>query len=194
MRRAAVALSAWFLAAPILAVEAAHEEAHVETWLGIPSWIFWTINLIVFFGLIAYFAGPAVVQFFDDKRRQIRHDLERAEEQRAEAEEMEVRLASQIASLKQEIDELRERAESEGEREREEIIAEAERERKRLVEQTESEISQRLREARRELSEHAAELAGQIAESRLDSGLTEADRERVVERNLARLEGLERSR
>ena len=159
-----------------------------DTFLGLPRWIFLAFNLIVFIGILVYFAGPAVAAFLGEKRDEVTKALAEAERQRAEAEAMSEKLAAQVAALRAEVEELRERAEREGEREREEILREAARERDRIKQQTEDEIAHRLEQARQELTRHAVELASRLAEERLESTITADDRHRLFEANLARLE------
>ncbi len=198
------ALLVALLAAPVFAAEpaghepAAHDAAAAEhasggehdagTFLGLPYEVFWTINLIVFLGGLAWAAGPALVRFLEDKQRGIAHALAEADRQREEAATMESRLAAQIAELRREVDELSARAEREGQREREEILAEAGREAARVEQSARAEIAQGLQQAQQQLTAHAARLATELAEQRLASGLTRDDRKRLFRDNLARLE------
>jgi len=183
-------VTAAFLAAPAFAAEAAeHGGEHVkQTFLGLPYEVFWTLNLVVFLGLLAKFAGPALVKFLEGKQQDLAHALAEADRQRAEAAGMEGRLAAQIADLRREVDELAARAEREGQREREEILAEAQRESARIETAARTEIAQGLQQAKAQLTAHAAKLATDLAEDRLSSGLTREDKKRLFRDNLARLE------
>jgi F-type H+-transporting ATPase subunit b len=196
-RVAIVALVAVLVLAPVPAsaaeAEAEHGEHAAQTFLGLPYEVYWTFNLIVFIGLLAYAAGPALVRFLEDKQREIAHELAEADRQRAEAAGMESRLAAQIAELRQEVDEVAARADREGAREREEILAEAARERVRVEERARAEIAQGLLQAKQQLTAHAARLAADLAEQRLTAGLTREDRKRLFRDNLARLESKEGS-
>ena len=196
LRRSGSALAllatAALLASPAFAAEPAEHAAGAEhasaTVLGLPYPVFWTINLVVFFGLLAYFAGPAVIKFLEGKQQDLAHALAEADRQREEAAGMESRLAAQIAELRREVDELATRAEREGPREREEILAEAERESVRIETAARAEIAQGLQQAKLQLTAHAAKLATDLAEQRLAAGLTREDRKRLFRDNLARLE------
>ncbi|MDX1630833.1 MAG: hypothetical protein R3234_03175 [Thermoanaerobaculia bacterium] len=163
-------------------------EHEADTWMGIPRWIILTLNLVVFFGILIYFAGPAVAEFLQGKQEEVDTALREAERQRAEAERMSDQLKEKIEDLRAEMADLRSRAEREGRREREEILREAARERERVKEQTKHEISHRLDQAREELTRHAVALASDLAERKLSSELTEDDKKRLFERNLVRLE------
>jgi len=158
------------------------------TVLGMPQWVALSINLVVFFGAIGYFAGPALIKFLGGKQLDVEHALERASRQRADAEQMESRLTAKIDELRQEVDELADRSEREGERERREILAEAEREVARVQQQTKNEIEHHLQQARQDLTRHAAQLAGKLAGDRLAASVTGADRRRLFDDNLLRLE------
>ncbi len=180
-------VAAALLAAPALGAESA-EHAGSGTFLGLPREVYWTLNLVVFLGVLFKFAGPPVVRFLEDKQRQLAHQLAEAQRQREEAETMEARLAAQIAELRREVDEVAARAEREGEREREEILAEAERECARIEAAVRAEIEQGLQQARQQLTSHAAMLAAELASQRLTDGLSREDRKRLFRDNLARLE------
>jgi F-type H+-transporting ATPase subunit b len=175
------------LAAPALAAEAG-EHADSGKFLGLPREIYWTVNLVVFIGILVWTAGPAVVRFLEDKQREVNHQLADAARQREEAAQMEGRLVAQIAELRHEVEELTARSEREAERERLEILAEAERERGRLEQSARTQIEQGLQQARQQLTAHAAKLSADLAEQRLESGLTREDRKRLFRDNLARLE------
>jgi F-type H+-transporting ATPase subunit b len=195
-RTASALAAAALAAAPAFAAEAAEHAAehgaageHVSAkFLGLPYEVFWTLNLVVFLGLLAYFAGPAVIRFLEGKQRDLSHALAEADRQRQEAAGMEQRLAAQIAELRREVDELAGRAEREGQREREEILAEAQRESARIETAARAEIAQGLQQAKLQLTAHAAKLATELAEQRLATGLTREDKKRLFRDNLARLE------
>jgi len=197
-RAAATLAASALLAAPALAAEAAEHAVAGEhgaatehasaKFLGLPYEVFWTLNLVVFLGLLAKFAGPAVIKFLEGKQRDLAHDLAEADRQRREAAGMEERLAAQIAELRHEVDDLAARAEREGQREREEILAEAQRESARIETATRAEIAQSLQQAKAQLTAHAAKLATDLAEQRLTTGLTREDKKRLFRDNLARLE------
>lgn len=181
-----VAVGAMLLfVAPLAASEGA---AGSDKWLGVPRWILLSINLFIFFGLLAYFVGPLLRSYLDGKRQEVRDSLAEAKRQQREAHDMATKLSGQIAELQKEVEELRVRADREGERERLEILAEAERERARFESQAEEEVRHRLQQAREELSQHAVALAGRLAQQRVAAGMTEADRTRLFDVNLSRLE------
>ena len=177
-------------ALPALAAEAEHaaEEGHGATFLGLPTWIWMTLNLLVFWGLIIYLVGPAITRFLDARGKSIEEGLREARERRAAAETLRATLGQKIAELEREVEELSRRAEAEGRREGEQILAQAQRERDRLLTQARGEIDYRLAQARQELKEYTATLAASLARERLESELSPADKRRLFEENVTRLE------
>jgi|CXWL01.1.fsa_nt_gi F-type H+-transporting ATPase subunit b len=190
------AAGAFFLALALPAVAMAAEagehgvggEHAPATFLGLPQWIWLTLNLILFLGALFYFLAPPLTRFLDARAEEIRHSLRRAAEQLEESKTLRAGVGAKIAALEAEVRELEAKSQREGERERGEILAEAGRERERMLAQTREEIAYRLAQARQQLTAHTAALAAQLAEERLARELTPADRNRVFERNLRGLD------
>lgn len=159
-----------------------------STWLGLPAWIWMLANLILFFGLLAYFLVPPVTRYLEGRGRQIREELEEARERRREAAELQAGLGDKMARLEAQIQEILSRAESEGRKEHDAILAQAEREQERLLEQARSEIDHRVIQARQELRTYTAELAARLAREDLERRVDTGERRRIFRRNLARLE------
>ena len=171
---------------PILAAEeAAHEP---EIFLGLPKWIWMSANLALFLWLLARFLGPPIVGALNERAKEIREGLARAQEQQKEAAEMKASLESQIATLEVEMDEVLSRAKQDGERERQEILEQAERESRRIFEQADQEIQYRLTQAKSDLTEHTARLAAELARQKLESSIGADDLHRLFDENLSRLE------
>ena len=158
------------------------------TWLGVPRVVFLWGNLAIFFGLGAYYIWPAFLRFLESKGEEIRKAYDEARRQNQEMATMGGRLEAQIAELHQEVEDLKARAEREGQAERQEIIAQAERERDRILAQTKAEVDYRFEQARRQLTRHTAELAAQLTREMLETELTADDRSRLFAENVRRLE------
>jgi ATP synthase F0 subunit b len=157
------------------------------TFLGLPSWIWLTANLLLFLWILRRLIAPPLTRFLDARGEEIRRALRRAASEQQEARELRENLTAKLAALEHEVEEIRARAAREGEREKAEILAQAERERDRMLAQAREEIAFRVAQARHELAAHTAALAAQLAEERLERDLTPADRERVFQRNLTQL-------
>lgn len=185
-RLASLVLCAAALSGPALA--ATGGPSLTDTWLGVPRWVWLTLNLVIFWGGIFYFAGPAIRRFLDQRAEGIAQSLAHARSQRADAESMRASLQGRIDELVREMAELEARAEREAEHERAEMLAQAEREKERLLAQTRDVIEQRVEEARRALRRHAAELATRLVAEQLQGRLAEGDQKRLFEENLQRLD------
>jgi ATP synthase F0 subunit b len=185
LTRCGVVLAA---AAATLPLWAAAAEGEPTTFLGLPRWVWLWLNLALFLGILGYFLVPGIKQFLETRAREIHDSLERSRTQQDEARRMRADLTGQIEALRREMDELVRRTESDAEREREEILAQAERERERLLQQTQQEVALRVAQAKKELQRHAAELAATIARERIERAVDPAERERLFEQSLARLE------
>ena len=115
-------------------------------------------------------------------------DLERSRQQRQEAENAKASLEGQIAELKEEMDEILQRAEADATREREEILARAELERERLLARTQEEIRLRVAQAREELTAHTARMAAELARQQIQASIDSDDVDRLFEDSVTRLE------
>jgi F-type H+-transporting ATPase subunit b len=111
----------WITSAAIFAaaffahgVQAAHaaEGAGIEhgSWLLL---MFFTINFILFVGVLVYFAGPAARKFFADRAVTIRTGLSRAEKAFAEAQDIANKAAARMAALAAELKKLGDELEQE---------------------------------------------------------------------------------
>lgn len=188
-RRASRAVLVVVLAGGALAARPAAAAADpTEPWLGLPSWIWMLANLVLFFGLLAYFLVPPITRYLEGRGRQIHEELEEARERRREAAELQAGLGDKVARLEDQIQEILTRAETEGRKEHDAILAKAEREQERLLEQARSEIDHRVAQARQELRTYTAELAARLAREDLERRMDAGERRRIFRRNLARLE------
>jgi F-type H+-transporting ATPase subunit b len=177
---ASVALVMLLGASPALAATAEGG----TTWLGLPVWVWAWGNLLVFWGIVARYAGPPVRDFFVQRKLKIRDQLQQAAAQRREAAEMRATLTAKLAELQAEVERLRADSELQGRRESEQILAQAARERERIVQQTGAEIEQRTKRARQELVRLSADLAADLARERIERTITPEDRHRLVHRGL----------
>jgi len=158
------------------------------TWLGVPTWIWMAVNLVIFFGILGYLLVPPITRFLEARARRIYEELEEARERRAEAAELQAGLGAKVDALEEQIAEILARAESEGVKEHDAILEQAEREKERLLAQAQGEIGHRLAQARQELKDYTAELAARLAREQLERELGPEERRRIFRRNLSRLE------
>ncbi|HVS15293.1 MAG TPA: hypothetical protein VMV46_15300 [Thermoanaerobaculia bacterium] len=159
-----------------------------ETWFGLPRWVWATLNLLIFWGVLLRFVLPLARNYFVSRGKAIREELALARRQRAEAEGMRDQLARRLAELEAAMAEAAARSEEEGARERERILEQAALDRDKIVQQTGDEIANHLALAKAELVALTAQLAADLARGEVERRITPEDRRRIFERSLRRLE------
>ncbi|MEW5877580.1 MAG: hypothetical protein AB1751_05895 [Acidobacteriota bacterium] len=178
----------WWVAGVWLTAQAAEAaEGAAETFLGLPTVLWKTANLVVFLGVLAWLLARPLSRFFHTRREEIARDLREAERLRAEAAAMQQQMSAKLAALEGEMVALRDRLRREGEAERDRLIAEGEQEAAKFLRQVEDEATRRLLAARQQLAREAAEAAAAVAWEILGKELTPQDRDRIFEATLARL-------
>ena len=173
------------LAEPALAAEVGGGRTH---FLGLPMWVWLTANLVVFWGLIFKFAGAPVSAYLTARAERIAEAARVAGQQRQDAAELKSSLEAKIEELRGEVDALIEHSRHAAEQEKQEILEQAEEEKARLLAQTRDEINSRVAVAKEDLRREAAALATKLATEQLTSTLGAADRDRLFDEALARLE------
>jgi F0F1-type ATP synthase membrane subunit b/b' len=158
-----------------------------ETFLGLPTVLWKTVNAVVFFGLLVYLLARPLARFFHARGEQIRQQAFEADRQLTASAQMKADMESRIAALEGEITALRERLRADGEREREALENLGSAEAARLLAQVRDEASRRVKEAQVALAREAADVAAGLAAQILAHELTPADRERIFTDTLKRL-------
>lgn len=152
-----------------------------------------TGNLLLLLGVLVYFGGKPVRKFFADRRNQIRGDLDEAAGLLEAAETRYAEWQRKLIDLEQDIETIksegRQRAEAEGEA----IVAGAQAAAERIHRNAKASVDHELRRAQAALRAEAAQLATQMAEQILMEKLSDADRERVMDELIARVESSERA-
>ena len=97
------------VAAPSLAF-AAEETAPEGTWFGT---LFFSINFLLFVGILYRFAGPMLGAFFRDRASGIRSQIDRLNSALQEAQDLANRAAARMAQLEQEAAQLKSEIDSE---------------------------------------------------------------------------------
>lgn len=176
----------FFVGALAFAIIVDHGKKH----LGIPDYVWLAVNLTAFLYLLYRFVGLPLGGFLDSRRDNIGHELAAAERKLAEAEELHHEVLQRLDQVEQEVAEIRERAEAQGRAEAERIEAQAKAEEERFLTRIEAEISRRGKETRQRLAEETAVLTAQMTRELLEREMTDADRQRVLERSLAALKAV----
>ena len=157
------------------------EEEHHSVWAG----LLWpTVNFAILFGTLWYFLKTPFSNYLRDRHTAIRKELVEAAAVSSAASAQLAELERKLQALPGEIDALRARGAEEIASEEARIAALAAAERERMLEQTRREIDLQVRLAKRELVEHAADLSVQLASNRIQTQITPADQERLVDRYL----------
>jgi len=146
------------------------------------------LNLMLLLGIVVYFARKPIRAFFGDRRTQIQDELQRTAALRAEAEARSAEWQRRLATLDSEVAAIRATARERAEAERTRIMADAEAAAERIRGDARAAVEQELRRARARLRQESSELAIQIAAERLEQQLTDADRDRLLDDFIERIE------
>ncbi len=165
---------------------------HGNRHLGVPDYLWLSINLTVFLFLLEKYVGRPMAAFLETRREGIASELERAKAQLVEAEELRAESTRRLQEIEQEITRLGERAAEEGRAEAQRIAEQARQEEDRLVRRVEDEITRRAAETRAQLAQDTADLTAELAREILEHEMTDADRERVFASSLEALRGVEK--
>jgi len=160
-----------------------------DTWLGIPRVVWYTLNLLLFFGLLGWLLAKPMAAFFRTRREEIARALAEATRQQEEAVRMKAEMEQRVASLEGEIAALRQRLRDDGARERAALVQQGEEEAQRLLAQMDREAARRREEAQAALAREAAGIAAELAWELLQREVTPDDRERIFRTTLERLRG-----
>jgi F-type H+-transporting ATPase subunit b len=173
------------LMGPVLfAEEAAASGGHEKTYFGIPGWILKTANMLLFIGVLVYFAGGPVKKAFAERSAAIKQAAEDARERREKADRMAGDIQARLSAIEAEVRAIHERAQAEGERQKRELIAAAEAESQKILANARNEVDNRLKHARTELTEFAGQLASERAEQILREKITDQDQQKLFAESL----------
>ncbi len=146
------------------------------------------INFAILASLLVYFAAKPLKEFFINRHRVVKEDLEGAERSKKEAEERHQEYQKKLSEIEQELAKLRKSFKEEGERERRMILEEAERSGRRIRKEAQAIAEGEVQKARKFLQDEAAELTVRIAGDILKKEINYQDQERLVKDYLERME------
>ena len=150
-----------------------------DAFLGFPSFVL---------AVLIFFARKPVKDFFAERRGQITNDLESAAELLSQAETRNAELSRKLVDLNTQIEEIKETAQRRADEESERILADAHRTAERIRSDATAAIDQELSRAQRELRREAADLALELAAGILEDQVGDADRDRLVDEFITRIE------
>ena len=155
-----------------------------KTYFGIPAWVLKTANMLLFIGVLAYFVGGPVKKAFAERTAAIQRASAEASERRQKADRMAGEIQARLAAIEAEVRAIHERAATEGERQKRELMAAAEAESQKMLVTARNEVENRLKHARTELTEFAGQLAAERAEALLRENITEQDQKNLFQESL----------
>ena len=163
---------------------AAGAEHHEKTYFGIPGWILKIANMVLFIGVLVWLAGGPVKKAFAERTQAIRTAAVEAQERREKADRMAGDIQARLAAIEAEVRAIHERAATEGERQKRELMTAAEAESQKMLAAARTEVENRLKHARTELTEFAGQLASERAEAILREKITEQDQKKLFQESL----------
>ena len=163
-------------------------ESEGSKFLGVPAWIWKFVNMVAFLGLLFWFIGKPIKNALAARHQDIQKQAEAVRERRTKADQMAADIQARLARLEDEIRQIRERAQVEGEKQKRELLAAAEAEAQKILAGARGEVDNRLKYARHELTEYAGQLASERAEQLLREKTTDADRQKLFRESLKQVE------
>jgi len=160
------------------------------THLGIPDYIWLSLNLTVFLYVLQRFVGRPMAAFLETRREGIAEELQNARRQLEEADRLQAEVTKRLHDVEQEVAALKERATTEGENEAATIREHTAAEEERFLRRVDDELARREADARARLAQDTADLTAQLARDLLEREMTDDDRQRVLERSLKAMTAL----
>jgi len=152
--------------------------------VGIPDYIWLSLNLTVFLYILKRFIGVPMGAFLETRREGIAEELQNARRQLEEADRLQAEVSKRLADVEEEVSDLKKRATADGDAEAGRISEQAKTDEERFLRRVDEEISRREAETRARLAQDTADLTAQLARDLLDREMTDEDRQRVLDRSL----------
>ncbi|MGI9432763.1 MAG: hypothetical protein ACR2PQ_11145 [Myxococcota bacterium] len=147
------------------------------------------VNLILLVGVLFFLTRKPVLAYLGDRRSDIKNNLEGSEKLLDDAQTRLREWQAKMDGMDAEVADIRRVAQAAAEQEREKIVADAHVVAERIERTAASAVERETRRARVALREEASELAVELAAGLLKSGVTDQDRDRLVDEFVERLEG-----
>jgi F-type H+-transporting ATPase subunit b len=153
-------------------------EGSAALWKG---WGLKTFNFVVLIGLLYWLLASKIKDFFAGRRSEIKEDLEKAVERKAEAEKKYREYSEKIDKASTEIDGILEMIKAQGVAEKQKIIEDGERTAKKMKEDAQARIEQEMKKATDDLKAQSVTLSVKMAEEILKRSITKDDHKAMVE-------------
>jgi F-type H+-transporting ATPase subunit b len=139
------------------------------------------LNFAILVGVLVFFGRKPLRQALQARHEQLKADLAAAAEARTAAAARLDKQNARLASLEQEIADIRAGIKEEAEAEKARMIAAAEDRARRIQEETAFVLDQQVKEAQAQLKREVAEMAVRIGEEIVKRSLTGADQQRMLD-------------
>ncbi len=159
--------------------------------IGAFPWSFWVVDLInfaIFAGIIIYFGGSYIQEYFASRRENFLREMNAAKEARKQAEAKLEEFDTKLEVLEQERQALLDEYHAQGEREKQRIIETAKREVEKMRSDAEATIEQEVKKAVAMLEEQAVDLAVDMARQQAQKKLDEEGQRKLFERYVSDLD------
>lgn len=166
-------------AAPALAASDEHGESTL---------VWYSINFAILVVVLVVVARKPIRTFFADRRDEISGEINSASEMLNEAEVRYAELQRKLVELDNELEALRAASRERANAQRDRILADARAAAERIKADATAAVEREVVRAREQLRLEASELAIELAKGRLSSEITEADRDRLVDEFIGRIE------
>lgn len=150
--------------------------------------LFQALNLAILLGVLFYFGRKPISEFFASRRVGIATELTEAADLLRQAEERNTELQRRLSDLDAEVDGIRDEAGRRAELEAARILADARAAADRIQHDAKAAVAQELRRAQDTLRDEAADLAIELAAQKLSEQVADADRDRLVDEFITRIE------
>jgi F-type H+-transporting ATPase subunit b len=155
---------------------------------GLSEHLWPAVNLVILVAVLVYFARKPIRDYFASRRSEIQSELKGAAEQLSEAEATYSKWQRRLVDLEAELQEIRATSSQRAEAERDKILSDAQATAERIRRDASVAVEMEFRRAREELREEATQLAIELATERLEREVTDADRDRLLDEFIDRIE------
>jgi F-type H+-transporting ATPase subunit b len=162
--------------------------AHAAEERGIAHLVWEYFNLAVIVTVLIYFARKPVLGFFAERHDRIRDNLAASDKLLAEAKSRLAEWNERLARLDEEVARIRQISQESAELDRRLILSQAEATAERIRSSARAALDRELRHAREQLRAEAADLAVEVAGRLLREKVGDADRSRLVDEFITRVE------
>jgi F-type H+-transporting ATPase subunit b len=142
------------------------------------------VNFAVLATVLVLVLRKPLADFLNAKTTQIREQLQEARSRETNAEVERKRAQELLASLDQEVQKAKDEARRAAQAEKERILRTAEQEAARIRAIAKKEIDAEVEAGRRRLFARATELSVDLAQKKIASSMTDADRDRLIDRSV----------